>query len=242
MRNLASAILVALAAHPGPGRATPPDGVPILVELFTSEGCSSCPPADAALARLLAHPPAGTRVVALGEHVDYWNDLGWPDRFSTPAFTRRQVTYARRFRLTGPYTPQLVVDGAAQVVGSDEPGARAAIAAARARGGSAELRVAGRPPGALDLELRATWGGRPAEVLVALVQDRARTRVEAGENAGRTLEHVAVLRSLTRVGEGEGSFRGSARVPLPPGVDRAVAFVQEAGGGPVRAVAAVELR
>ncbi len=240
------ASLAALAAAPG-GRAVA--GVPVLVELFTSEGCSSCPPADAALGRLLARPPEGARVVALGEHVDYWDGTAWTDRFSAPIFTRRQEAYVRRLGLAGPYTPQLVVDGRVQLLGSDERAAREAITAAAREvsepaGGAASARVIGGDDTHLELEVRAEWGGAgTAEVWLALVQDRARSSVSGGENAGRTLEHAAVARSLVVVGRGTGRFLGAVRIPraAASGADRVVVVAQDPEGGPVRAVGTGEL-
>jgi hypothetical protein len=231
---------------PAAGQGDRPDR-PVLVELFTSEGCSSCPPADAALARLVEHPPEGVRVIALGEHVDYWDGLGWKDRFSAPLFTRRQEAYVQRFGLSGPYTPQLVVAGRAQLAGGEEGAARVAIsAAARAPvAASAEIHLAGVSPfGDLQLDTRAEWGGREqGEVLVALVQDRARSSVAAGENAGKVLEHVAVVRWLAPVAHGTRGYRGTVRAPhaVVEGSDRVVLIVQERGGGPVWAVATEEL-
>ncbi len=128
-----AAVVVALASpRGGAARAdAPAQRRTVVVELFSSEGCSSCPPADAVLARLAREQPvAGAEVVALELHVDYWNSLGWADPFSSAAFTDRQRAYADAFGRRGTYTPQLVVDGAAEFVGSNEAGARAAVAAA----------------------------------------------------------------------------------------------------------------
>ncbi|MGZ6126320.1 MAG: DUF1223 domain-containing protein, partial [Myxococcales bacterium] len=131
----------------------------VLVELFTSEGCSSCPPADAVLARLHREQPVpGATLLVLSEHVDYWDDLGWKDRFASPVFTRRQEAYVRRMGLTGPYTPQLVVGGRSQVVGGDERAARKLItSAARAPGGVVEFDLVKDDATSLLLDVRAGW-------------------------------------------------------------------------------------
>jgi hypothetical protein len=241
VKTCASAFLAVLVASARGDPARQPQASPVLVELFTSEGCSSCPPADAVLARLLTGPPGGAQVVALEEHVDYWDALGWKDRFSAAAFTDRQEAYVRRLGLSGAYTPQLVVNGRTQVLGGDEPAAREAIsAAASTAAGVAQVHRLESDAGQLTIAVGAEWaGGGPADVILALVQDHARTSVEAGENAGRVLDHVAVVRSLTRVARGVGSFRGTVRVPLPvaEGTDRVVVIVQEPDAGAVKAVA-----
>ena len=202
-------ILLAAAAPPRAG-----DGrVAVLVELFTSEGCSICPPADALLARLVREQPIpGVEVVALSEHVDYWDSLGWKDRFSSSTFTDRQAGYAPLLSRGNVYTPQVVVDGRADVVGTDERGLRSASqrAAAEPHG----TITARREGSALRIEA-ALPAHRGAEVLLAAVEESAVSRVERGENAGRTLTHASVARSLARVGE-TSAAAWSGRVELSP--------------------------
>jgi len=203
--------------------------VPVLVELFTSEGCSSCPPADALLARLLkAQPVPGATVVGLSEHVDYWDSLGWKDPFSNALFTRRQEDYSRVVARGRVYTPQMVVGGRLDVLGSDEMAARSAVAHAAAE-----------PHGILRLERRGkdvhlTAQDLPAHadarVLLAVVEDGLSNRVLRGENEGRTLSHAAVVRSLRRIGIASGpSFELDARPVLDAAwkAPRFIAFVQE---------------
>jgi len=203
--------------------------VPVLVELFTSEGCSSCPPADALLARLLkAQPVPGATVVGLSEHVDYWDSLGWKDPFSNALFTRRQEDYSRVVARGRVYTPQMVVGGRLDVLGSDEMAARSAVAHAAAE-----------PHGILRLERRGkdvhlTAQDLPAHadarVLLAVVEDGLSNRVLRGENEGRTLSHAAVVRSLRRIGIASGpSFELDAEPALDPSwkAPRFIAFVQE---------------
>jgi len=233
------AAFLALALHADAERAAIHQGVPVLVELFTSEGCSSCPSADAVLARLVRDQPVpGARVIALGEHVDYWDDLGWKDPFSAALFTDRQSEYVRRFGMRGPYTPQLVVGGQAQVLGSDERAARQAIARiASAPAGAMKLRIL--ESGAdVVLDVQASWNGGTAEVLLAMVEDRLVTKVTRGEDAGRVLEHAAVVISMSKLGTAVGWFSGSARIdvrkmrrPL-----HVIVFAQEPHGGKIHAV------
>ena len=204
---------------------------PVLVELFTSEGCSSCPPADRLLIDLKRNQPvANAQVIALGEHVDYWNYIGWNDRFSSPQFTARQQKYADRFN-DGPYTPQMIVDGSASLVGNDASGVSRAISRAAATAKPIEVELS-QANGSLTVKLH---GAPSAEVLFALVEDDLESQVKAGENDGVTLRHVAVARELRSLGHAAGDGWTTA-VPLhiPAGVQRAksqaLVFVQDANG------------
>ncbi|HET9594427.1 MAG TPA: DUF1223 domain-containing protein [Anaeromyxobacteraceae bacterium] len=238
MKRMLAFLVLATATR----AAAAPQPAAVLVELFTSEGCSSCPPADALLKRLAAEQPVpGARIIALSEHVDYWDDLGWRDAFSGPVFTRRQLAYARRLR-TSTYTPQMIVAGAHAFVGSDGRSAAAAVQSARDEP-AGEVSARWRPEGGGAIEVSARWPDHvEAQVLVAFVQNHATSRVARGENAGRTLEHIAVVRELSVAGTGAGTFSGRVTSPAPAGADRAVVFVQARDGGRIHGVAEVELQ
>jgi hypothetical protein len=240
--------LIAIGVGSPHSRAAAP--TPVLVELFTSEGCSSCPPADDLLGRLLAAQPIeSARIVALGEHVDYWDELGWKDRFSSPAFTTRQQIYATRLRNDGAYTPQLVIDGRAECVGSDAASARRAIlSAATAAHGTIEIDVARPFQGRVTISA-FSLPQKPtdrAEIVMAITEDHLRTDVTRGENHGRTLSHVAVVRRMTTVGEAVGAAAvAESAIVIPPDWQRdhinVVAFVQQRRNGAVLASAMVPL-
>ena len=207
---------------------------PVLVELFTSEGCSSCPPADALIEKLdRLQPFPEARVIVLSEHVDYWDHQGWRDPFSSASFTARQEQYARQFGSSGPYTPQMVVDGAAEFVGSDAGAAASAIRSA-ARREKVAIRLV---PGAetVRVEVDPLPGGKKGKslVYVALAQDSGTSNVSAGENRGRTLHHVAIVRQLRQIGSVSGLAGFTGEIPASPG-DRIVAFVQDPGSGRIR--------
>ena len=217
---------------------------PVLVELFTSEGCSSCPAADALLEQLDRQQPiAEALVVVLSEHVDYWNHDGWIDPFSSPAFTYRQEQYARRFGISGPYTPQMVVDGAVEFVGNDSRQAGDAI-----RSSARQEKIAVRlvPPASgratVHLEAGAFPAGkhRKAGVWVAFAENSGSSNVLRGENRGRSLHHVAIVRDLRQVGSVSDRSGCTIDVPVSRGA-RVIAFVQEAGNGRVWGVAEASL-
>ena len=223
---------------------------PVLVELFTSEGCSDCPPADTVLAGLVADQPIpGAEVIALGEHVDYWDQLGWKDRFSSAALTNRQQTYGSHFNLDSVYTPQMVVDGRAQLVGSDAAAARRAIErAAAGEHASVALRVDSESDRAIAVTVTVAGvqhrgRGDRADVQVAITEDAVVSEVKRGENHGRTLTHAAVVRSLATIGQVAADGGATARAEIPLGAEwrrdrlKAVAFVQEQRGRAILASA-----
>ena len=219
---------------------------PVLVELFTSEGCSSCPPADALLRELEGKRVGGGLVVALSEHVTYWNQLGWRDPFSLEAWTARQGAYGQRFGLDSVYTPQVVVDGQRQVLGSDGQAVRAAVGQAARVAGTGEVRIA-RATAAADgqavlVEFTAKGVPPGSQWFAVVADDRDESHVGRGENAGRELTHVAVARSLEVLG---GVHEGANAVRVQMTVAGAgargsgrhvVVFAQEQGSGRVGAV------
>lgn len=226
---------------PGPG-APPapadPNAVPVLVELFTSEGCSSCPPADAVLAKLeRTQPVAGARVIPLGLHVDYWDRLGWTDPFSSERMSARQRSYS--VLGSGSYTPQAVIDGRAETTGSRGANVERLVAeAAKRPHASITIDVTKRDEqiGVYDFALRV--GALPAdaaadaELVVTLTQNGARVSVQRGENGGSTLDHTAIARELVVAGAAPRAGTSlSTTLKAPPSIRardlRIVAFVQE---------------
>ena len=209
MRILAAVLLVqwfvgcvGLAAVEAPKATT----TPVLVELFTSEGCSSCPPADNLLRQLDAQPIPGVELIVLSEHVDYWNHIGWKDPYSSKFFSDRQSAYAQRLGSGAVYTPQMIVDGTREFVGSDRKEAQKAIDKSRSdeklpvtlsgatlRDGLLHARI---EVGLLPESLHA----RSADVYVAVALNHAESQVLRGENEGRRLQHVAVVQSVTKIG------------------------------------------
>ncbi len=216
---------------------------PVVVELFTSEGCSSCPPADKFLADLVAsNAPGRPEVIALGEHVDYWNHDGWTDRFSSDQFTYRQKAYDQRFKLEEPYTPQIVIDGMPQTGGSKE--ILRGIVAASQQPALAKIDMHWNSGSPLQIDVQSQ---RPSgDVFLAITEDGLKTDVLAGENHGRTLTHAAVVRRLQKVGSlSKGTFSKQLTLPLDKSWDlqhsKAVVFVQEKNEGPIIGAAYLSL-
>ena len=232
------------APAPAPRNSTAPSS-PILVELFTSEGCSSCPPADRLLQDLGRQQPVpGANLIVLSEHVDYWNHDGWKDPFSSSLLTDRQNSYATRFGLSSAYTPQMIVDGTAEFVGNSSQQAKAAVQKALALNKS-EVRVSSISVDGTTLQAHVDAAVLPsngpshADVFVVVALAHAESQVMAGENGGHKLTHVAVVRSFTKVGsvDTKKNFNANVRVPLNPTDDpanlRVIAFVQASGPGKV---------
>ena len=223
---------------------------PVLVELFTSEGCSSCPPADALLRQLDGTTTNGRRIIGLSEHVTYWNGLGWADPFSTNALTERQSAYGERFRLDSVYTPQAVVNGSQQLVGNDRGGLLAAIGAQSAmetgmlrilsvqREGTNKLQV--------TYALKGTLPANGIDLVAVVADDLDQTHVLRGENAGETLRHVSVARTMVPLGNMRVTTEAKA-VEIPTmqtgsGRQHVVLFAQTPGLGPVLSVDAQPLK
>ena len=221
--------------HKATEKSTDSNRSDVLVELFTSEGCSSCPPADTLLQELRKNQPVpGARIIALSEHVDYWDRLGWKDPYSAKEYSARQSDYATSFKNHQVYTPQMVVDGSTEFVGSDRNAAQAAIARAgkqpkasislSAKNGVLSVRITDLPKGAAN-----------SDVYVAVIEDSAASSVRRGENAGRRLTHTAVARQLARIGTipaGAGKTSEATFRPKRLGSQNnqsIVVFVQEGG-------------
>ncbi len=219
---------------------------PILVELCTSEGCSSCPPADALLSKLDQQPVAGAELVVLSEHVDYWNHLGWKDPYSSHLYSDRQGAYAGRFGSDDVYTPQMVVDGTYQFVGSSSRAANQAFAEALnapkipIQLSSISLERTNILRAHVEIEpAPASFQKGEAEVYMAVALNRAESQVAQGENGGRILAHTAVVRGFSKIGalqRGQ-SFMQDVQLKVESGTDprnlRLIAFLQEPNQGRV---------
>ncbi|HEX4066134.1 MAG TPA: DUF1223 domain-containing protein [Acidobacteriaceae bacterium] len=216
---------VAYFAAPGGPRAERPASVAV-VELFTSEGCSSCPPADALLREInLKQTSAGQLIVGISEHVTYWNNLGWNDPYSRSVFTDRQSSYASRLSPEGPYTPQMVVNGRDQFVGSDG-GALERALRDDVRREHLALSIVSSSAAASGVDVKFAVTGhlsKPLDIIAILTDDTDRSNVLRGENNGRLLQHVSVARSLTRVATIKEDGQEAIHIPLPDGF--------QAGGG-----------
>jgi hypothetical protein len=224
---------------------------PVLIELFTSEGCETCPAADKYLQQLLREQPiGGVEIIAMAEHVDYWNRLGWTDPFSSALFSKRQNYYADFFKHDSVYTPQIIVNGIRELRGKD--GTKPIEEAANGSTGSIKLSIENVRENTVSIgvtiaNLPPISTGDRAVVSLAVTEDDLDSNVLRGENSGRKLKHMAVVRSLRAIGEASGERTGlSADVALETNWKRddlgLVAFVQETNGRRVLASARIRLK
>lgn len=222
-----------------------------IVELFTSEGCSSCPPADALLRQVnLKQTSDGQLIVGISEHVTYWNNLGWKDPFSSPEFTERQNVYASHLSVEGPYTPQMVVNGREQFVGSDVGALQKALRDEE-RYSHLDLSIPSFTLTSSGLDVKFALAGktsRPLDIFAVLTDDADRSSVLRGENGGRLLQHVAVARSLVRLATVRGAARQSIHLALPDGFHldgvsghHLILFAQQQHQGAIEAAAITKL-
>jgi hypothetical protein len=210
-----------------------------VVELFTSEGCSSCPSADAVVAKI-EKESAGKPVYILAYHVDYWNRLGWKDVFSSADYSRRQNIYANWLNLSSVYTPQVIVNGRKEFVGSQEGTLRNAITAGIGKAGKTELTLDGLKANnsQASIKYRAGGAGANTSLVLSLVEKNASTVVKAGENGGRTLSHVQIVTKIQSIPL-NGNKNGEANIELPKNFTaqnyEVIAFVQNTQNGGIQA-------
>lgn len=234
-------VLLSHAATPAPD--TSPASKTVVVELFTSEGCSDCPPADALLQRMEQQPIRGVEIIPLEEHVDYWNQQGWIDPYSSVEWTTRQREYVEKAKGNSPFTPEMVVEGESQFIGSNGRAAQQAIEKAVSEPqtqitiGPAQSGSKNEANFAITVgKLVGSNSGDAAQVWLAVTEDGLHSSVTAGENAGHSLTHAAVLRSLHKVGvasagSDSNSFAENAKVKFNSNWKRenlrVVVFVQD---------------
>jgi hypothetical protein len=231
---ITAVVVSAFTALKKPANKPPEKGF-ALIELFTSEGCSSCPPADALVARIQKEDK-DKPVYILAYHVDYWNNLGWKDQFSNAAYSQRQRQYASWLKLSEVYTPQIVVNGKKEFVGSDEHTLRSVIQTDLQKDASGELTLNNARIEHDQLSVQYQSNGSKNQVLlIAFVQKAATTQVKNGENGGRTLAHINIVKSLNSISLHQQN--GDATVKLPAGFNEQtwdiVGFVQNITTGEV---------
>lgn len=217
---------------------------PVLVELFTSEGCSSCPPADRLLFDISTNQTyKDIEVITLGYHVDYWDNIGWKDRFSSREYTKRQEAYSRQFRLDSTYTPQIVVDGEREVVGNDRRSVDAAVT--KSTDDKADVRL-GLKDDKLSISIEKIREQKGSTVFLAVAESGLRSAVISGENSGRNLDHASVVRELRSLGKIESGMKMySNQVNVPTNGEwkahrlRYVVFVQDDTTLKIQGVAAI---
>jgi hypothetical protein len=234
---MVTGMVIALVAPSAPAQKT------VLVELFTSEGCSSCPPADALLRQVNGTETSGGQlVIGISEHVTYWNSLGWSDPFSSSDYTERQNAYSEKFHLEGPYTPQMVINGAEQIVGSDRAALLRAVEKEEQERPRMSLRILALSISGSTMTVSFSTSGelpaKGADLIAVLADDTDRSSVLRGENSGHTLAHVAVARSISRVAKVQAAGEQTVQIRIPSSFQASpghhlILFAQTPGNGRV---------
>lgn len=231
----------------GPAHQTPAPAEgqrAVLVELFTSEGCSSCPPADDLLRKIDGkHTNTGVLIVGVSEHVNYWDHDGWKDPFDSTAITDRQNEYGKRFQLDSVYTPQMVINGETQVSGNDPKALLQSIQKAAVEHGATVKIASAKLDGNAVVAVVSFAGSLPkhgADLIAVVAQDETTPNVAAGENKGRTLINASVARTLVKAASIRDAGETTVRIPLPDNLATApdsrrhlIVWVQEPNVGPV---------
>lgn len=231
MRQIIRTMAVMASCLPNLGLA---DGNKIVVELYTSQGCSSCPPADALLAKMSKDP----EILALALHVDYWDYLGWTDKFARPAFTERQKNYAHASGERMIYTPQAIIGGKHNAVGSDAAAVMAAVMDLMQEPDLIDMRVTRSGNKAVvDAKALLPFSG-PVDVLLIRFVPEQSVEIGHGENAGLTVKYVNIVTSWTVIGAWDGLAPLQMTLPVD-GADKAAIVVQAAGIGAILAAAEV---
>ena len=241
-------IIILLFVLSSAALAVEPDNtsaVPVLIELFTAEGCSSCPPADAWLQRLEASQPIpGIRFIVLSEHVDYWDRLGWKDAYSSAALTSRQNAYVHALGLDSAYTPQFIVNGTSVLRTSDTQKMEQTFAQAAAAP-TIDVKIVSaaidpQNPSVIHARIAIEApASRSADVYAVIALTQAETQVHGGENKGKRLTHTSVVQQMTKIGRLEKGkafardFQGTLKADTDPANVRLIVFVQESGPGKV---------
>lgn len=244
--NLRSFVVLAISALSAtylPAQDSSASKPAVLVELFTSEGCSSCPPADTLLAQMDGKNYAGAPIIVLSEHVDYWNHDGWHDPYSSELWTQRQNYYNDHFHLESVYTPQMVIDGVAQVNGSNGPQVGQALEKAAAQSGKLQINITDASwandvlHATISVPETSPQTAKGMTLYAVLADDEDTSAVAKGENSGKILKHVAVVRLLQKVDQLHGPFSGGVEIKLPKNLShtkmRLIVFAQKGQNGEI---------
>jgi hypothetical protein len=212
-----------------------------VVELFTSEGCSSCPPADNAVAALLKEHR--NNVYVLGYHVDYWDNLGWKDKFSSAVYTQLQRNYARTLKLSSVYTPQVIVNGTEEFVGSDKNKLNAAVNNDLQQSSNVKLSIDVKAGNDQTVNVSFNTNAPDANVHIALIQLSAENKIQRGENTGATLHHVNIVRDIQTI---PATANGNIVLNIPDGLSSkdcsVIAFTQNIGDNKITAASEVSIQ